>query len=110
MDIIVGLSGGLSSPRPVRLINKTNFGNVETGPFESNDPSEFSQQESKTDPLTRGRHVWRKGRFEDMGGPILYTQGHGVEDYENNQRQCQYSPFGYSRDPVANELELDYQE
>lgn len=79
------------------------------GPFASSDKSTGSQSEPM-DELTRGRHVWTKGRMEFMGGPTVFTQGHGVPGYENNERHMGYPPQGVYQDPMAREMGVDITE
>lgn len=62
------------------------------------------------DSLDLARHVWKKGRHGSMGGPTVYTQGHGAPGYENQGRSISYTPAGYRRDPIADDLGLDIQE
>lgn len=62
------------------------------------------------DSLDRARHVWTKGRFESMGGYAVYTQGHGIDGYENQNRVPGYTPENSTRDSIAKELGMDNQE
>lgn len=82
----------------------------DVGPFASPDPSNGNQKEDMSDPLVRGRHVWKKGRLEFMGGPIVFDQGHGIPGYEANERKVMYPPLGIFQDPVARDLGVDVTE
>lgn len=66
--------------------------------------------ENVLDPLDRNRHVFTKGRFESMGGPVTYEQGHGIPGFENQNRVCHYPPLGVNIDPIAKKLGVDVQE
>jgi len=74
-------------------------------------PKDFPEvTEGMKDDLIRARHVWKKGRYEFMGGPITYTQGHGVPGYENQERKMGRPPLGVNNDPMALALGVDIQE
>lgn len=62
------------------------------------------------DSLDLARHVWRKGRHEAMGGPTVYTQGHGAPGYVNNNRKMGFPPAALDRDPMIVNLQTDVQE
>ncbi len=62
------------------------------------------------DSLDRARFVFRKGRHESMGGTTVYTQGHGVEGYENQVRLPGYCPSNVAADPISKDLYVDHQE
>ena len=63
--------------------------------------------EPDMDALDRARHVWKKGRFEFMGGPIYFTQGCNTPGYDNNERVAGYGPMSVFDDPVARKLGVD---
>jgi hypothetical protein len=66
-----------------------------------------------TDPWDEARHMWKKGRLEFMGGPIVYEQGNETdpnffgETLEDQNRACKYPPIGLTKDPYAHELGVD---
>jgi hypothetical protein len=63
------------------------------------------------DPLDRGRHVFRKGRFEWMGGPVFYEQGANGYGFENNNRKVNRTyPMNFDGDEIAIELGSDVTE
>lgn len=64
------------------------------------------------DPLDIARHRFRKGRFEFMGGPVIYTQCHGYDGMMNNERKrSMFSPASnWTNDPISVELGVDVQE
>lgn len=58
--------------------------------------------------MERNRHVFKKGRLEFMGGPVYYEQGHGVEGFENQHRECKYAyPMAANVDPVSHDFDVD---
>jgi len=60
------------------------------------------------DSMDYARHVWRKGTLEFMGGPTVYSQGHGVPGYLNQDRVEEgLSPLNRGQDQMANQLNVD---
>lgn len=79
-----------------------------------------NQKPQPEDPLERARHIFRKGRFETMGGPITYEQGHGAEVQEwtengletrmlEDQDHVYRNPV-HGCDPFVRDLGIDTQE
>lgn len=59
------------------------------------------------DRLDRNRHVFTKGRFESMNGPVFYEQGHGIEGFENQNRVMGKTAQGANLDPIGQEIGVD---
>lgn len=58
------------------------------------------------DPMETARSRFRKGRFEWMGGPTVYTQ----DGLNNQKRSCGYPPSNRYLDPMAEAMGVDSQE
>lgn len=83
--------------------SKEDVNPVATSPF-----GDAIIKEPQMDALDRNRHVWTKGRFESMGGPVMFTQGHGIPGYENNERKAGNPPLAaFGADVFVKDLGVD---
>jgi hypothetical protein len=76
-------------------------------PVSTSPDGELILKEPLMDKMDRNRHIFTKGRWEFMGGPVMYTQGHGIPGYDNNERKPGYSPMNANADPISFDLNVD---